>query len=110
MIQDFFGSVTAAAAAGFVGLLSICNMSGRFGWSSTSDVIGRKPTYMMFLGVGAVCYFLIAVAGTASLALFVILTGIIISFYGGGFAAGPAEPKDPFWAVEGGAVPRPAPY
>src|SRR3954447_2446097 len=32
MIQDFFGSVTAAAAAGFVGLLSLCNMSGRFGW------------------------------------------------------------------------------
>jgi MFS family permease len=43
MIQDFFGSVSAAAAAGFVGLLSLCNMSGRFVWSSTSDVVGRKP-------------------------------------------------------------------
>src|SRR3954454_21806950 len=104
MIQDFFGSVTAAAAAGFVGLLSLCNMSGRFGWSSTSDVIGRKPTYMMFLGVGAVCYFLIAVAGIASLALFVILPGIILSFYGGGFATVPAHLKDLFGTIEVGAI------
>jgi MFS family permease len=104
MIQDFFGSVTAAAAAGFVGLLSLCNMSGRFGWSSTSDVIGRKPTYMMFLGVGAVCYFLIAVAGTASLPLFVVLTGIILSFYGGGFATVPAYLKDLFGTIEVGAI------
>ena len=43
MIQDFFraggdSSVDPAAAAGFVGLLSIFNMAGRFVWSSTSDV------------------------------------------------------------------------
>jgi Major Facilitator Superfamily len=104
MIQDFFGSVTAAAAAGFVGLLSLCNMSGRFGWSSTSDVIGRKPTYMMFLGVGAVCYLLLAIAGTASVAVFVILTGIILSFYGGGFATVPAYLKDLFGTIEVGAI------
>jgi MFS family permease len=104
MIQDFFGSVTAAAAAGFVGLLSLCNMSGRFGWSSTSDVIGRKPTYMMYLGVGAVCYFLLATAGTASVAVFVILTGIILSFYGGGFATVPAYLKDLFGTIEVGAI------
>jgi MFS family permease len=104
MIQDFFSSVTAAAAAGFVGLLSLCNMSGRFGWSSTSDVIGRKPTYMMFLGVGAICYFLIAVAGTTSVAVFVILTGIILSFYGGGFATVPAYLKDLFGTIEVGAI------
>jgi MFS family permease len=104
MIQDFFGSVTAAAAAGFVGLLSICNMSGRFGWSSTSDVIGRKPTYMMYLGIGAICYFLLATAGTASVAVFVILTGVIISFYGGGFATVPAYLKDLFGTIEVGAI------
>jgi len=49
MIQDFFrggdgvSAVAAAAGAGFVGLLSIFNMAGRFVWSSTSDFIGRKP-------------------------------------------------------------------
>ena len=104
MIQDFFGSVTAAAAAGFVGLLSLCNMSGRFGWSTTSDFIGRKPTYMMYLGVGAVCYLLLATVGTASVAVFVVLTGIILSFYGGGFSTVPAYLKDLFGTIEVGAI------
>src|SRR5215211_4783844 len=104
MIQDFFSSVSAAAAAGFVGLLSLCNMSGRFGWSSTSDVIGRKPTYMGYLGIGAVLYFLLATAGTASVFLFVLFTGIILSFYGGGFATVPAYLKDLFGTIEVGAI------
>ena len=48
MIQDFFregstSAVSAAVAGGFVGILSMANMAGRFVWSSTSDVIGRKP-------------------------------------------------------------------
>ena len=33
----FPGKVTAVAAAGFVGLLSLFNMLGRFFWASTSD-------------------------------------------------------------------------
>ncbi|HKO58363.1 MAG TPA: OFA family MFS transporter [Thermoanaerobaculia bacterium] len=104
MIQDFFPSVTAAAAAGYVGLLSLCNMSGRFGWSTTSDLIGRKPTYMGYLGIGALLYFILATAGTASVALFVIVTGIILSFYGGGFATVPAYLKDMFGTIEVGAI------
>jgi MFS family permease len=104
MIQDFFPSVTAAAAAGFVGLLALCNMSGRFVWSSTSDVIGRKPIYMMYLGVGAVLYAIVAATGTASIALFVLLTGIILSFYGGGFATVPAYLRDLFGTLEVGAI------
>ena len=107
MIQDFFGSVTAAAAAGFVGLLSLCNMSGRFVWSSTSDAIGRKPIYMGYLGIGAICYFLLATAGTASVAVFVILTGIILSFYGGGFATVPGVPQGPVRDDRGRRDPRP---
>ena len=53
MIQDFFPAVTAATAAGFVGLLSLANMGGRFVWSTTSDMLGRKRTYVMYLGIGA---------------------------------------------------------
>ena len=104
MIQDHFDTVTAAAAAGFVGLLSLCNMGGRIGWSSFSDVIGRKPTYMMYLGVGAVLYFLLASTGTASVAWFVLLTGVILSFYGGGFATVPAYLKDLFGTLQVGAI------
>ncbi|HTI28156.1 MAG TPA: OFA family MFS transporter, partial [Kutzneria sp.] len=49
MIVDFF-KVSPAPAAGFVALLSLCNMLGRFVWSSTSDAIGRKNMYRIYLG------------------------------------------------------------
>jgi MFS family permease len=104
MIQDHFDTVSAAAAAGFVGLLSLCNMRGRFVWSSTSDVIGRKRMYMIYLGVGAVLYFLLASTGTASIAWFVLLTGVILSFYGGGFATVPAYLRDLFGTYQVGAI------
>jgi MFS family permease len=104
MIQDFFADVTPAQAAGYVGLLSLCNMTGRFVWSSTSDIIGRKPTYMLYLGVGAVLYFFVASSGTTSIAVFVALTGLILSFYGGGFATVPAYLKDLFGTLQVGAI------
>ncbi|WP_073375099.1 L-lactate MFS transporter [Nocardiopsis flavescens] len=104
MIQDFFAEVGPAEAAGYVGVLSLCNMLGRFVWSSTSDVLGRKRTYIGYLGVGAVLYLLIAVAGTGSVVLFVALTGVILSFYGGGFATIPAYLKDLFGSFNVGAI------
>ena len=110
MIQDFFragggSSVDPAAAAGFVGLLSICNMAGRFVWSSTSDVVGRKPIYMGYLGIGMVLYALLALdRRTARPALFVLFAGIIISFYGGGFATVPAYLRDLFGTFQVGAI------
>jgi MFS family permease len=109
MIQDFFrsggeSSVSAAEAAGFVGILSLANMAGRFVWSSISDVIGRKPTYMIYLGVGLLLYVLLATVGQQSTAIFVVLAAVIISYYGGGFATVPAYLKDLFGTLEVGAI------
>ncbi|MGH3384919.1 MAG: OFA family MFS transporter [Nocardioidaceae bacterium] len=109
MIQDFFreggeSSVTAGVAGGFVGLLSMANMAGRFVWSSTSDVIGRKPMYMVYLGVGIVAYVTLALAGSTSTGLFVLLAVVILSFYGGGFSTVPAYLRDLFGTFEVGAV------
>ena len=109
MIQDFFreggnSTVAPAAAAGFVGLLSMANMAGRFVWSSTSDVIGRKPTYMGYLGVGMILYALLALTGHNATALFVLFAAIIISFYGGGFATVPAYLRDLFGTYQVGAI------
>ena len=109
MIQDFFrdgedSSVSAAEAAGFVGMLSLANMAGRFIWSSASDRIGRKPIYMMYLGVGLVLYILLATFGQTSPAVFVVLALLIISYYGGGFATVPAYLKDLFGTLEVGAI------
>ena len=64
MSQEMFpGRVTAAAAGGFVGLLSIFNMAGRFFWASTSDYIGRKNTYFIFFALGFVLYALVPYFG-----------------------------------------------
>ncbi len=109
MIQDFFrdgssSTVTIAAAGGFVGLLSIFNMAGRFAWSSTSDVIGRKPIYMIYLGGGLALYLLLAFVGPVSTVLFVLFAVLIISFYGGGFATAPAYLRDLFGTYQVGAI------
>ncbi|GGL43405.1 OFA family MFS transporter [Phycicoccus endophyticus] len=110
MIQDFFrgsdgtSSVAVAAAGGFVGLLSLFNMAGRFVWSTTSDKIGRKPMYMVYLGVGIVLYLVLALAGSTATAVFVLVAAIIISFYGGGFATVPAYLRDLFGTFQVGAI------
>ncbi|HTJ26196.1 MAG TPA: OFA family MFS transporter [Candidatus Limnocylindria bacterium] len=104
MIQEMFG-VAAAAAAGFVGLLSIFNMGGRIFWASTSDYLGRKPTYVIFFALGAVLYALVPTFGHIhSIVLFVLAYGIILSMYGGGFATIPAYLRDLFGTVNVGAI------
>ncbi|AWB93187.1 OFA family MFS transporter [Aeromicrobium chenweiae] len=109
MIQDFFrdgskSSVSAASAAGFVGLLSLFNLAGRFIWSSTSDVVGRKNMYVGYLGIGIVLYAFLAFQGSSSTILFALLAGVIISFYGGGFATVPAYLRDLFGTYQVGAI------
>ena len=104
MIQEVLG-VSVAAAAGFVGLLSLFNMGGRIFWASTSDTIGRKQTYMIFFALGAVLYALTPSLGHwHAIVLFVLAYGIILSMYGGGFATIPAYLRDMFGTVQVGAI------
>jgi MFS family permease len=106
MSQEMFpGRVSAAAAGGFVGLLSIFNMGGRFFWASTSDYIGRKNTYFVFFVLGIVLYSLVPYFGSAgNLPLFVVCFLLIISMYGGGFATVPAYLRDMFGTRYVGAI------
>ncbi len=106
MSQEIFpGRVTVVAAAGFVGLLSIFNMLGRFFWASTSDVIGRRNTYFCFFILGIVLYALVPSTGAVgSVALFVACFVVILSMYGGGFATIPAYLRDLFGTRYVGAI------
>ncbi len=108
MIQELFrGRITASAAAGFVALLSLFNMGGRFIWSSVSDYIGRKNTYYVFFVLGAILYYLAprtGVSGLNSIPLFVGISAVILSMYGGGFATVPAYLRDLFGTMEVGAI------
>jgi hypothetical protein len=106
MIQEMFkGRVRADAAAGFVGLLSLFNMAGRFGWSSLSDRIGRKATYALFLSLGPILYVTLPYAGRiGSVGLFVSAAVLILTMYGGGFATIPAYLSDIFGTHYVGAI------
>ena len=79
-------------------------MAGRIGWSSTSDLIGRKNIYRVYLGVGALMYLAIALLGDSSKPLFILCALVILSFYGGGFATVPAYLKDLFGTYQVGAI------
>ncbi len=108
MIQDFFhGEIGPAAAVGFVGILSLLNMGGRFFWSSASDFLGRKITYAIFFVLGALLFFFLPLTGQGhlgSVGLFVTIAAVILSMYGGGFATIPAYLKDLFGAYNVSAI------
>ena len=91
--------------AGFVGLISLFNIFGRFAWASSSDRLGRKTTYFIFFTLGAALYVLASFAADWKiLALFVGAICIIASMYGGGFATIPAYLADMFGTQFVGAI------
>jgi hypothetical protein len=106
MSQEMFpGKVTVTAAAGFVGLMSLFNMGGRFFWASVSDYLGRKNTYFVFFMLGLILYSAVPyTGGISNVALFVVCFCVIISMYGGGFSTVPAYLRDMFGTRYVGAI------
>jgi MFS family permease len=104
MIQEMF-KVSPEQGAGFVILLSLFNMGGRFFWSSLSDRLGRQKTYLIFFGLGLVLYALIPTTGKiGNILLFNIGFCLILTMYGGGFATIPAYLRDLFGTLQVGAI------
>jgi MFS family permease len=106
MIQEMFQPrVSAAAAAGFVGTISLFNLLGRFVWASVSDLIGRKNTYTVYFVLGTLLYCLVPILGrNGELPFFVIAVALIFTMYGGGFATIPAYLRDLFGVTQVGAI------
>jgi MFS family permease len=104
--SDFFprGMGLAAAAAGFVAILSLANMLGRFVWSFTSDLLGRKNIYRLYLGAGALLYLTVVLTTNANKIVFLVCCMLILSFYGAGFATVPAYLHDLFGTYQVGAI------
>jgi len=95
----------ASIAAGFLGLISLFNIGGRFVWASLSDYIGRKGTYCVFFILGLILYGSIpTLAQAGNLPLFAVSFCIILSMYGGGFATVPAYLADMFGTQMVGAI------
>jgi len=105
MVQDVFDGVSAEAAGFFVALLSFFNMGGRLAWAWLSDRLGRKALYALFFSLGPILYAAVPLAGHhRSLVLFVGCFALIMSMYGGAFAALPAYVADLFGAAHVGAI------
>lgn len=96
ILGTFVGSMTAPAAAGFVGLLGLFSMAGRLLWSMASDVVGRKTAYAALLFLGVLSYASIPWIGPMSVTVFVVLFVLAVSIYGGCFAMIPAYITDLF--------------
>ncbi len=112
MIQDFFkGHIGAVAAGGFVGLLSIFNMAGRFFWASMSDFLGRKATYFIFFTLGAVLFFFLPLTRgdhMNSVPLFVGIAAVIISHVRRRLRHHPGVPEGPVRRLQRLGDPRAA--
>jgi OFA family oxalate/formate antiporter-like MFS transporter len=94
--------VTAALAAGMVGIISIANGSGRFLWAWFSDAVGRRAVFFsMFLIQAAVFWLMPHVTGFG---LFTTLAFIVLLCYGGGFGTMPAFAADYFGPTNVGSI------
>ena len=91
MAQEI-SNVSAATAAGMVGLISIANGSGRFLWAWLSDRIGRRNVFLIMFGIQAVAFLLLS--QVHQFALLSTLAFVILLCYGGGFGTMPAFATD----------------
>ncbi len=79
--------------------ISLLNGLGRIFWASLSDYIGRANTYIAFFFIQLLAFPLLANL-TALPWAFMLVTFIILSCYGGGFACIPAYISDLFGLKE----------
>jgi MFS family permease len=104
MMQDLFGRTPQQAAA-VVAVISLFNAGGRLLWSSASDLLGRRTTYLIFFAVQFALFLAIprfAQVGAWWPFLACLLT--VFTMYGGGFATIPAFLADLFGSRNVGAI------
>ena len=110
MVSDIFGATlphiaTPAFAAGYVLMISVFNLAGRFFWASLSDTrVGRQGVFYLLTGAGAALCAVVPITAASVganpsviwLALFCAATMTIFTMYGGGFSTMPAYVADMF--------------
>jgi OFA family oxalate/formate antiporter-like MFS transporter len=101
MFQEI-GKVGAVAAASLVGLISIGNGLGRVVWAWISDVIGRKPAFIILFGLQAVLFW--TFHWISSPVILTVVVFIIVVCYGGGYGITPAFTADYFGARNVGPI------
>src|SRR5580700_514407 len=101
MFQEL-ARVSAAVAAGMVGVVSLGNALGRVFWAAVSDVITRKATFfVMFLLQVLFFWFLPSIT---SASILTVVAFVVLLCYGGGFGTMPAFAADYFGAKNIGPI------
>jgi OFA family oxalate/formate antiporter-like MFS transporter len=101
MAEDLAGA-SATAAAGLVSVIAIANGVGRPMWSSLSDLVGRRPVFLVMFVAQAASF--LALRQVASFALLACLSCVVLLCYGGGFATMPAFVADYFGSKRVGQI------
>lgn len=94
--------MTPLAAASMVGIIGLLNGLGRIVWSTISDYIGRRNTYILFFLLEIIAFYLLA--SVTDSFLFQALIFLIITCYGGGFSCMPAYLSDLFGTKQLSAI------
>ena len=89
-------------AASMVGIIGLLNGGGRIAWSTLSDYIGRRNTYVLFFLIQIAAFYMLA--SVTDSFLFQALIYIIITCYGGGFSCMPAYLSDLFGTKQLSAI------
>jgi OFA family oxalate/formate antiporter-like MFS transporter len=93
LYQELAG-VSAAVAAGMVGLASIGNALGRVFWAWSSDHLTRRSTFMLLFLIQVALFWILPATG--SVAALTLVAFVILSCFGGGFGTMPASVTDYF--------------
>ncbi len=93
MAQQLVG-LSAVAASGIVGVISIFNALGRVFWAWVSDYIGRANVYLILFALQVAMFFLLPNAHNRG--FFTAVVAIIGLCYGGGFGVMPSFTADFF--------------
>lgn len=101
MAEEITG-VTAATAAGLVGIISISNGAGRFFWAWLSDLLGRRWVFFAMFLIQAIVFW--AITTVQTFGGLTALMVIILLCYGGGFGTMPAFAADYFGARDVGSI------
>lgn len=95
-------NMSPIAAASLVGIIGLINGFGRIAWSSVSDYLGRRNTYVLFFLIEIFAFY--ALADTTNAFAFQLLVLVIVSCYGGGFSCMPAYLSDLFGTAHCSAI------
>ena len=93
LYQELAG-VSAAVAAGMVGLASIGNALGRVFWAWSSDYLTRRATFILLFLIQVALFWVLP--GLGSAAMLTLAAFAILSCFGGGFGTMPAAVTDYF--------------